>query len=112
MAGLQARFLAMLQEPEDHMDATQVTQKRKRNDNDSDGHHNGKTRGGDDDADGEEVAQKYAWIGVEVPNPNSRNRASDHSGFSKKNVCIAMGIDEEKFHFIQVGGILRADCIL
>lgn len=117
MAGLQARFVAMLQEPEDHQDAAQVTQKRKRDeeengedDNDSD--DNGKARGGDDDDDEEEDAQKYAWIGVEIPKPNSRNGASDRSGFSKKNVCAAMGIDEEKFHFIQVSNLLRCDCIL
>jgi len=115
MAGLQARFLAMLQEQEDHQGATKVTQKRKRSDNDSgednlDSDDNGKPRGTDDDGD-EEVAQKYAWIGVEIPKPSSRNGASDRSGFNKKNVCIAMGIDEEKFHFIQVSDFLRADCI-
>lgn len=117
MAGLQARFLAMVQGPEEHQDVIKVAQKRKRDDNHSDEDNNhsddiGKTRSGDDDNDEEEVAQKYAWIGVEVPKPKGRNGVSDRSGFSKKNVCVAMGIDEEKFHFIQVSGILRTHCIL
>jgi hypothetical protein len=115
MAGLQARFLAILQESEDHQDSTKVTQKRKRNDNDNgedDSDDYGKTRGSDDDDDEEVDAQKYAWVGVEVPKPNSRNGNSNRSGFSKKNVCASMGIDEEKFHFIQVSGLFLADCVL
>lgn len=115
MVGLQARFLAMLQEPEDHQDAIKMTQKRKRSDNDNGGDDSGdygKTQGSDDDDDEELDAQKYAWIGVEVPKPNGRNGNGNRSGFSKKNVCASMGIDEEKFHFIQVGDLLPADCVL
>jgi hypothetical protein len=114
MPGLQARFLAMLQEPEDHRDATK---KRKRNENDNGEDENssddGNTRGGDDD-DEEEENQRYAWIGVEVPKPKgerSRNGTTDR-GFNKKNACAVMGIDEEKFHFIQVNNLSRDDCIL
>ena len=107
----------MLQEPEGSQDVTRVTQKRKRSDtdngeDDNDSDDSGKTRDGDDDSDEEGVAQKYAWIGVEIPKPNNRNGATDRSGFSKKNVCAAMGIDEEKFHFIQVSDSLRTDCAL
>jgi hypothetical protein len=115
MAGLQARFLAMLQESEDHQDASKVTQKRKRNDNDNcedDSADYGKSRGSDDDDDEEVDAQKYSWIGVEIPKPNGRNGNGNRSGFSKKNVCTSMGIDEEKFHFIQVSDVLSADRVI
>jgi len=115
MAGLQARFLAMLQESEDHQDPTTVTQKRKRSDNDTgedDSGDYGKTRGSEDDEEDEVDAQKYAWIGVEIPKPNGRNGNGNRSGFSKKNVCASMGIDEEKFHFIQVSDLFPADCFL
>ena len=115
VAGLQARFLALLQEPEDYQDATKVAQKRKRNNNDigeDDSDDYGKTRDSDDDDDQEVDAQKYAWVGVEISKPNSSNGNSNRSGFSKKNVCASMGIDEEKFHFIQVSDLLLADFVL
>ena len=114
MAGLQSRFLAMMEEPEDHQDATKVAQKRKRSDNDDgedDSEDYGNTRGSDDNNDEEVDAQKYAWIGVEIPKPNGRNGNGNRSGFSKKNVCASMGIDEEKFHFIQVSDSLLSGCI-
>ena len=114
MAGLQSRFLAMIEESEDNQDTTKVTQKRKRSDNDDgegESDDDGKTRGSDDNDDEEVDAQKYAWIGVEIPKPNGRNGNGNRSGFSKKNVCASMGIDEEKFHFIQVSDPFPSDCI-
>ncbi|SRR5258706_12044819 len=111
MAGLQSRFLAMIEDSEDHQDATKVTQKRKRSDNDEGEDDSDKARGSDDNDDEEVDGQKYAWIGVEIPKPNGRNGNGNRSGFSKKNVCASMGIDEEKFHFIQVSDPHLSDCI-
>ena len=106
MAVVQGLYTRLLEKALKEQGMTDWLRERKSNDNDNSEHHSenddGQTQGSAHKNDDDEDSQKYAWIGVEVPKP------SDHSGFNKKSICAAMGIDEETFHFIQVSDFVSS----